>query len=58
MQACHNYFVKKPKIFENVKNECAATNFQKNWTLHASAIISKYPQIKGIKTCLLDQSLQ
>ena len=28
-QACHNFFVKKPKVFENVKSECAAANFQK-----------------------------
>ena len=26
-QACHNYFVKKPKIFKNVKSKRAAANF-------------------------------
>ena len=42
VQACHNFFfVKKPKIFENVKSERAAANFQKSWTPHVSTIISK-----------------
>ena len=45
MQACHNFFVKKPKIFENVKSERAAANFQKSWTPRASTIISKNSQI-------------
>ena len=49
LQACHNFFVKKPKIFENVKSERAAANFQKSQTPRASAIISKSSQIKGIK---------
>ena len=44
-QACHNFFVKKPKIFENVKSERAAANFQKRWTPRASTIISKNSQI-------------
>ena len=44
-QACHNFFVKKPKIFENVKSERAAANFQKSRTLCASTIISKNSQI-------------
>ena len=44
-QACHNFFVKKPKIFENVKSERAAGNFQKSQTPHASIIISKNSQI-------------
>ena len=44
-QACHKFFVKKPKIFENVKSERAAANFQKSRTLHASTIISKNSQI-------------
>ena len=52
------FFVKKPKIFENVKSERAAANFQKSGTPRASSIISKNSQIKGKKTCLLDQSLQ
>lgn len=33
MQACHNCFVKKPKIFENVKIVHAEGNFQKSLTL-------------------------
>ena len=49
MQACHNFFVKKPKIFENVKSERAAANFQKSRALHVSTIISKNSQIYGIK---------
>ena len=49
LQACHNFFVKKPKIFENVKSERAAANFQKSRTLRASIIISKNSQIYGIK---------
>ena len=44
-QACHNFLVKKPKIFENVKSERAAANFQKSRTLRASTIISKHSQI-------------
>ena len=44
-QACHNFFVKKPKIFENVKSERAAANFQKSRTPRASTIISKNSQI-------------
>ena len=44
-QACHNFFVKKPKIFENVKSERAAANFQKSQTPRASDIISKNSQI-------------
>ena len=44
-QACHNFFVKKPKIFENVKSERAAANFQKSQTPRASTIISKNSQI-------------
>ena len=48
-QACHNFFVKKPKIFENVKSKRAAANFQKTRTLCASTIISKNSQILGIK---------
>ena len=44
-QACHNFFVKKPKIFKNVKSERAAANFQKSRTLRASTIISKNSQI-------------
>ena len=48
-QACHNIFVKKPKIFENVKSEHAAANFQKSQTPRASTIISKNSQILGIK---------
>ena len=35
------FFVKKPKIFENVKSERAAANFHKSQTLRASTIISK-----------------
>ena len=35
------FFVKKPKIFENVKSERAAANFQKSRTPRASTIISK-----------------
>ena len=31
-QACHNFFVKKPKIFENVKSERAVPDFQKSRT--------------------------
>ena len=45
LQACHNFFVKKPKIFENEKSEFAAANFQKSRTPHVSAIISKNSQI-------------
>ena len=48
-QACHNFFVKKPKIFENVKSERAAANFQKSRTPRASTIISKNSQMKVIK---------
>ena len=44
-QACHNFFVKKPKIFENVKSERAAANFQKSRTPRALTIISKNSQI-------------
>ena len=44
-QACHIFFVKKPKIFENVKSERAAANFQKSRTPRASTIISKNSQI-------------
>ena len=44
-QACHNFLVKKPKIFENVKSERAAGNFQKSRTPRVSAIISKNSQI-------------
>ena len=44
-QACHNFFVKKPKIFEIVKSERAAANFQESRTPHASTIISKNSQI-------------
>ena len=43
------YLSKKPKIFEIVKSKRAAANFQKSRTQHASAIISKNSQIKGIK---------
>ena len=32
LQACHNFFVKTPKIFKNVKSERAAANFQKSRT--------------------------
>ena len=45
MQDCHNFFVKKPKFFENVKSERAAANFQKSRTPRASKIISKNSQI-------------
>ena len=45
IQACHNFFVKKPKIFENVKSERAAANFQKSRTPRVSTIISKKSQI-------------
>ena len=48
-QACHIFFVKKPKIFENVKSERAAANFQKSRTPRATTMISKNSQIKGIK---------
>ena len=44
-QACLNFFVKKPKIFENVKSEHAAANFQKSRTPCASTIVSKNSQI-------------
>ena len=44
-QACHIFFVKKPKIFENVKRERAAANFQKSQTPRALTIISKNSQI-------------
>ena len=44
-QACHNFFVKKPKIFENVKSERAEANFQKSRTSRASTIIFKNTQI-------------
>ena len=44
-QACHIFFVKKPKIFENVKSERAAANLQKTRTPRASTIISKNSQI-------------
>ena len=46
------FFVKKPKIFENVKSERGAANFQKSRTPHASTIISENSQIKGIKNML------
>ena len=49
LHACHNLFVKKPKIFENAKSESAAANFQKSRTLHTLALISKNSQILGIK---------
>ena len=39
------FFIKKPKIFENVKSERAAANFQKSRTLRGSTIISKNSQI-------------
>ena len=39
------FFVKKPKIFENVKSERVAANFQKSQTPRASTIISKNSQI-------------
>ena len=45
LQACHNFFVKKPKFFENVESERAAANFQKSQTQRALAIISKNSQI-------------
>ena len=45
LQACHIFFFKKPKIFENVKSERAAANFQKSLTPRASTIISKNSQI-------------
>ena len=45
LQACHNFFVKKPKIFENVKSERAVANFQKSRTPRASTIMSKNSQI-------------
>ena len=32
------FFVKKPKIFENVKTERVTANFQKSWTPRASTI--------------------
>ena len=38
-QACYNFFVKKPKSFENVKSERAAASFQKSRTPRTSAII-------------------
>ena len=45
-QACHNFFLsKKPEIFENVKSERAAVNFQKSQTPRGSSIISKNSQI-------------
>ena len=45
LQACHIFFVKKPKIFENVKSERAEANFQKSLTPRVSTIISKNSQI-------------
>ena len=45
IQACHNFFVKKPKIFENVKSERAGAKGQKSLTPRASTIISKISQI-------------
>ena len=45
LQACHNFFVKKPKIFENVKSERAAANFKKSRTPRESTIIFKNSQI-------------
>ena len=47
--ALPHFFVKKPKIFENVKSERAAANFQKSRTPRASTIISKNSQIEDIK---------
>ena len=44
-QAYHNCFVKKPKIFENVKRKRVTANFQKSRTPRASTIISKNTQI-------------
>ena len=45
VQACHNFFVKKPKNFENLISERAAANFQKSRTPRTSAIIFKNSQI-------------
>ena len=39
------FFVKKPKIFENVKSEHAAANFQESQTPRVSTIISNNSQI-------------
>ena len=44
-QTCHNFFVKKPKIFENVKSERVAANFQKSRIPRVSTIISKNSHI-------------
>ena len=44
-QACHNSLSKSLRVFENVKSERAAANFQKSRTPRMSTVISKFSQI-------------
>ena len=47
-QACDNFFVKKPKMFENVKSERGVANFQKSQTPRASTKFKKNLRFRAL----------
>ena len=49
LQACHNFFVKKPKIFENVKSKRVAANFQKTDSARVSQNFQNFSDLRHKK---------